>query len=232
MKKVIIAAMALGLVACQPAKEKEISLDNIDTKNSYAIGLKFGESMKREIEELQLKAFFSGVTHGFEGEGAKLTPEEVAATMQTFQTQKMAEMKKKSESALAENQTVSTAFLVENKARDGVNTLESGLQYEILSSGDGESPSTADKVTVHYHGTLIDGTVFDSSVERGSPATFGVGQVIKGWTEALQLMKTGDKWKLFIPSDLAYGSRGAGGKIGPNAALIFEVELISIEKNS
>jgi len=122
--------------------------------------------------------------------------------------------------------------LAENKARNGVTTLDSGLQYEVLTAGEGASPSKEDKVTVHYHGTLIDGTVFDSSVERGSPATFGVGQVIKGWTEALQLMKAGDKWKLFIPSDLAYGPRGAGGKIGPNAALIFEVELLSIEKNS
>jgi len=231
MKKVLIAAVALGLVACQPAEEK-ITLDNIDAKNSYAIGLKFGDSMKREIEELQLKAFFSGVTDGFEGTDAMLTPEEVAATMQAFQEKKMAEMKQKSEAALSENKSAGTTFLAENKIREGVKTLESGLQYEVLTAGDGASPSKEDKVTVHYHGTLIDGTVFDSSVERGSPATFGVGQVIKGWTEALQLMKAGDKWKLFIPSDLAYGPRGAGGKIGPNAALIFEVELLSIEKNS
>ena len=231
MKKVLIAAVTLGLVACQPAEEK-ITLDNIDAKNSYAIGLKFGDSMKREIEELQLKAFFSGVTDGFEGKDAMLTPEEVASTMQAFQAKKMAEMKQKSDVALAENESAGTAFLAENKARNGVTTLDSGLQYEVLTAGEGASPSKEDKVTVHYHGTLIDGTVFDSSVERGSPATFGVGQVIKGWTEALQLMKAGDKWKLFIPSDLAYGPRGAGGKIGPNAALIFEVELLSIEKNS
>jgi len=232
MKKVIIAAMALGLIACQPADEKEFTFDNIDEKNSYAIGLKFGGSMKQEIEELQLKAFFSGITDGFEGKEPRLTSEEVADTMKAFQEKKMAEMQQQSEAALAENKSSGTAFLAKNNARDGVITLESGLQYEVLASGEGESPEKADRVKVHYHGTLIDGTVFDSSVERGSPATFGVGQVIKGWTEALQLMKTGDKWKLFIPSDLAYGPRGAGGKIGPNAALIFEVELLSIEKNT
>ena len=232
MKKVLVAAMALGLAACQPAQEEKISLDNIDSKNSYAVGIKFGESMKRELAELKLKSFFQGVTDGFEGKEALLTTAEVDQTMEAFQAQKMAEMKQKSEAALEENKVAGTAFLAENKARETVKTLESGLQYEVIASGEGETPSAADKVTVHYHGTVIDGTVFDSSIERGSPATFGVGQVIKGWTEALQLMKAGDKWKLFIPADLAYGSRGAGGKIGPNSALIFEVELLSVEKNS
>jgi len=232
MKKVLVAAMALGLVACQPAEEKKITLDNIDDKNSYAVGIKFGESMKRELAELKLNSFYKGMTDGFEGKEALLTTAEVDATIQTFQAQKMAEMKQKSEAALEENKVAGTAFLTENKARESVKTLESGLQYEVIATGNGDSPSAADKVTVHYHGTLIDGTVFDSSVERGSPATFGVGQVIKGWTEALQLMKAGDKWKLYIPADLAYGPRGAGAKIGPNTALIFEVELLSFEKNS
>ena len=122
------------------------------------------------------------------------------------------------------------AFLADNGAKEGVTTTESGLQYEVMQEGNGASPSAEDEVTVHYHGTTIDGTVFDSSVDRGSPTSFRLNQVIKGWTEGLQLMKTGAKYKFFIPSNLAYGPRGAGGDIGPNETLIFEVELISINK--
>ena len=140
--------------------------------------------------------------------------------------------KKAKQQAIANAQIASDYFIANAKV-DGRQETPSGLQYKIIHKGQSENtPSPTSMVKVHYHGTLIDGTVFDSSVERGSPATFGVGQVIKGWTEALQLMKAGDKWKLYIPSDLAYGPRGAGGKIGPNSALIFEVELLSIEKNS
>ena len=120
-------------------------------------------------------------------------------------------------------------FLMQNADREGVITLESGLQYEILKEGTGQIPKASDKVKVHYHGTLLNGDVFDSSVQRGTPASFGVTQVIKGWVEALQIMPVGSKWKLFIPSDLAYGSRGAGAKIGPYSTLIFEVELLDIE---
>lgn len=250
MKKIAIAAVAFGLAACQPADESVNAAEattetpvaeaaapasafaNEDEKASYAIGLKYGESMKRDLSELQLKTFYKGFSDGFEGKDPALKAEEIVATLQALQTRKMEEMKAKAETAGAENKAAGDSFLVENKKRDGVTTLESGLQYEVITAGSGESPKKEDKVKVHYHGTLIDGTVFDSSIDRGQPATFGVGQVIKGWTEALQLMKVGDKWKVFIPSDLAYGERGAGGKIGPHSALIFEVELIDIEKNS
>ena len=126
---------------------------------------------------------------------------------------------------------VGNKFLEENKVKEGVTTTESGLQYEIIIVGEGTIPTADSKVRVHYHGTLLDGTVFDSSVDRGEPATFGVNQVIKGWTEALQLMPVGSKWKLVIPSALAYGDRGAGGDIGPNSTLIFEVELLEIVEN-
>lgn len=251
MKKIMIIAVALGLAACQPADKEATAAEataapattaaeasteavfaNEDEKVSYAIGLKYGESMKRDLSELQLKTFYSGFSDGFEGGTPKLEAQDIVATLQALQTRKMEEMKKKAETAGSENKAAGEAFLGENKKREGVKTLESGLQYEVLASGEGATPAKEDQVKVHYHGTLVDGTVFDSSVDRGKPATFGVGQVIKGWTEALQLMKVGDKWKVFIPSDLAYGERGAGAKIGPNSALIFEVELISIEKNS
>jgi len=249
-KNIIIGAVALALVACQPANEDvnaaEVAPETkvaqaaaqtsdfatTEDKESYAIGLKYGESMGRDLSELQLKTFFQGFSDGFEGNPGKLSQEEVVTVLQALQTRKMAEMKEKSESAGSENNKKSAEFLAENKKRDGVKTLASGLQYEVITAGKGASPSKEDTVSVHYHGTLIDGTVFDSSVDRGKPASFGVGQVIKGWTEALHLMKTGDKWKVFIPSALAYGERGAGGKIGPGAALIFEVELLSIEKKS
>lgn len=128
----------------------------------------------------------------------------------------------------AENLKASQEFLTSNAKKDGVVVLKSGLQYKVLNAGEGRAPAPTSQVTVHYHGTLPDGTVFDSSYERGSPATFPVNGVISGWVEALQLMKEGDKWQLFIPSDLAYGTRGAGGDIGPNCALIFDVELIRV----
>jgi len=137
-------------------------------------------------------------------------------------------MRAKQEAEFAEKKQEGQAFLEKNAQRPEVKVLPSGLQYEVLQEGEGEKPTAESKVKVHYHGTLIDGTVFDSSVERGEPATFGVGQVIEGWTEALQLMPEGAKWKLYIPSDLAYGARGAGQKIGPYTTLIFEVELLEI----
>jgi FKBP-type peptidyl-prolyl cis-trans isomerase len=152
-----------------------------------------------------------------------MTAEEAIPLLQAY-AQKEQEMEARKN--LEEGQ----AFLEENAGRSGVEVTESGLQYEVLKEGVGAKPTANDQVRVHYHGTLIDGTVFDSSVERGQPAVFGVGQVISGWTEALQLMPEGSKWKLFIPANLAYGERGAGSKIGPNSALIFEVELLEIMK--
>ncbi|MDX1693341.1 MAG: FKBP-type peptidyl-prolyl cis-trans isomerase, partial [Ketobacteraceae bacterium] len=201
-----------------------------DQKASYAIGLKYGEAMSRDVKELDLDLFYKGLVHGFKGEKPLLDPQEVMTTLKALQSRKMQEMQQAQQEVASENKEKSEAFLEENKAREGVKTTESGLQYEVISSGEegAVSPDANDKVKVHYHGTLVDGTVFDSSVDRGEPIEFAVGGVIKGWTEALQLMKKGDKWKLYIPSDLAYGERGAGPKIGPNSALIFEVELLDV----
>ena len=191
-------------------------------KLSYALGLSMGNNFKASgIETLKVEDFTRGVQAVFEGVKPEMTYDEAKQVINEYFTRLQQELNEK-------NRAAGEAFLEENKKRAGVVTLPSGLQYEILKEGTGRLPAATDKVQCHYHGTLIDGTVFDSSVQRGTPAVFGVNQVIAGWVEALQLMPEGSKWKLFIPSDLAYGERGAGDKIGPNAALIFDVELIKI----
>lgn len=224
-------AEAAASTAAAPAAEVAVAASQFadeNAKSSYAIGLRYGEAMARDLSELDLELFIKGMNHGFKGEKPLLEAKDVMATLQALQTRKMAEMQKAQDEASEANKAQGTAFLAENAKREGVKTTASGLQYEVLKAGEGVSPDANDKVTVHYHGTLPDGSVFDSSVERGEPASFPVNGVIKGWTEALQLMKTGAKWKLFIPSDLAYGERGAGGKIGPNQPLVFEVELLEV----
>lgn len=196
---------------------------------SYALGLSMGNNFRSSgIESIQVQDFADGVAAVFYGEQPKMTYDEAKATIQEFFT----ELQKKQEAeaaAMAEvNEKAGKEFLDANGKRAGVNTLPSGLQYEVIEAGEGECPKESDTVKVHYTGKLIDGTVFDSSVDRGQPATFGVTQVIPGWVEALQLMKPGAKWRLFIPSQLAYGPQGAGGVIGPNQTLIFDVELLEV----
>ena len=173
------------------------------------------------LDTIDANAIAKAFNDVFEGNDLDISEEESMTILQDY-------FGKIQEEKNAQANKEGTAFLAENGAKEGVITTESGLQYEVLISGEGAKPTTADKVTVHYHGMLIDGTVFDSSIDRGQPATFGVTQVIKGWTEALQLMSVGDKWKLTIPSNLAYGDQGAGGMIGPGATLVFEVELLGI----
>ncbi|MBR5332259.1 MAG: FKBP-type peptidyl-prolyl cis-trans isomerase [Muribaculaceae bacterium] len=198
-------------------------------KLSYALGMSMGNNFKSSgIEELNIKEFADGVSAVFEGAQPKMSYDEAKDVIRDFF---MALEQKQNEAAakMGEvNKAAGEAFLAENAKREEVKTTESGLQYEVLAEGNGDKPAASDTVVVHYTGTLIDGTVFDSSVERGTPATFGVTQVIPGWVEALQLMQVGAKWRLYIPSDLAYGPRGAGGAIGPNATLIFDVELLQI----
>ena len=196
---------------------------------SYALGMSMGNNFRSSgIEELNIKEFADGVSAVFEGAQPKMSYDEAKNVIRDFF---MALEQKQNEAAakMGEvNKAAGEAFLAENAKRAEVKTTESGLQYEVITEGKGEKPAASDTVVVHYTGTLIDGTVFDSSVERGTPATFGVTQVIPGWVEALQLMQVGSKWRLYIPSDLAYGPRGAGGAIGPNATLIFDVELLQI----
>ena len=196
---------------------------------SYALGLSMGNNFRSSgIESIQVQDFADGVAAVFEGVEPKMSYNEAKTTIQAFFT----ELQKKQEeqaSAMAEvNAKAGKDFLDNNGKREEVKVLPSGLQYEVIAEGAGDSPKASDTVKVHYTGKLIDGTVFDSSVERGEPATFGVTQVIPGWVEALQLMKPGSKWRLFIPSQLAYGPQGAGGVIGPNQTLIFDVELLEV----
>lgn len=196
---------------------------------SYALGLSMGNNFRNSgIHSIDIKDFADGVAAVFDGAKPKMTYDEAKEEIRLFFTKMEEEQKKAAEAQAAINRELGDKYLKENGARPGVYTTPSGLQYEVLAEGDGPSPKPTDQVTVHYTGTLIDGTVFDSSVERGAPATFGVTQVIPGWVEALQLMKVGAKWRLFIPSNLAYGPNGAGGVIGPDATLIFDVELLNI----
>ncbi|GGG01536.1 FKBP-type peptidyl-prolyl cis-trans isomerase [Pontibacter amylolyticus] len=193
-------------------------------KISYIIGRDMAANLKKQGIDIEAEAFFKGLKEVIAGQPSSLSQQEIQMAMMALQQ----EMQQKQGAKGGENQKAGEAFLAENKNKEGVKTLPSGLQYQVLEEGTGKSPAASDKVTTHYHGTLIDGTVFDSSYERGQPATFPVNGVIAGWTEALQLMKEGAKWRLFIPSELAYGSQGAGDTIGPNTTLIFDVELISV----
>jgi FKBP-type peptidyl-prolyl cis-trans isomerase FklB len=209
-----------------------LTLDTQKDKESYAIGMSFGSSLRKQSVEVETDILIRGVKDSLAGVKTLLTDDEQKAVLTMLQ----ADIRKKQEEKMAQageaNLKEGQEFLAANKSKDGVVTLPSGLQYKILQAGTGPKPTTADSVVCNYRGTLINGTEFDSSYKRGQPATFPVSGVIKGWTEALQLMPVGSKWQLFVPADLAYGTRGAGANIGPNSTLIFEVELISIQGKS
>ncbi len=197
-------------------------------KLSYAIGMNLAMSASQLPVDLDPKVVGEGVTHMLDDGKVRLSMDDYSAQINALQD-KLKKLENKNDNAeVAKNTQTGNEFLAENANREGIVTTPSGLQYEVISEGQGKSPLNTDKVKVHYTGTLIDGTVFDSSVRRGVPAEFGVGQVIKGWTEALQLMKPGSKYKLYIPAELAYGDRGAGQHIKPGSTLIFEVELLEV----
>ncbi|MBO5298119.1 MAG: FKBP-type peptidyl-prolyl cis-trans isomerase [Candidatus Homeothermus sp.] len=201
---------------------------NLD-RISYALGLSMGNNFRSSgIKTLNVQDFADGVAAVFEGVQPKMTYDEAKLEIKNFFEAMEAEQQAAAAKMGEVNEAAGKKFLEENGKRVEVNVTPSGLQYEVLQEGTGKQPVASDNVTVHYTGKLIDGTVFDSSVERGVPATFGVTQVIPGWVEALQLMKEGAKWRLFIPSQLAYGPQGAGNIIGPNSTLIFDVELIKV----
>ncbi len=199
-----------------------------DDKISYAIGYDVGKNLKNVIT-INTDLFIQGIKDSI-ADQPNMTQAQVQEAIKAFQGLARGKQIKAMEKKLADNKAAGTAFLEANKAKEGVTVLASGLQYKVITKGEGATPKPEDKVKCHYKGTLINGQVFDSSYKRNQPAVFPVNGVIKGWTEALQLMKTGDKWMLFVPSELAYGDRGAGETIAPGSTLIFEVELLSIEK--
>lgn len=196
-------------------------------KASYAIGLQVGGSIARQSVDVDPDVLLQGIKDAIAGKPV-MSDEEVRATMTQLQNEMRARQEIKAKAASEANKKEGDAFMAANKSKEGVVTLPSGLQYKVLKAGTGPKPTASDSVVCNYRGTLINGKEFDSSYKRGEPATFPVGGVIKGWTEALQLMPVGSKWQLFIPPSLAYGDRGAGADIGPDATLIFEVELLSI----
>jgi FKBP-type peptidyl-prolyl cis-trans isomerase len=213
----------------QPTATPNPNFKSDKERQSYAVGMNIGESLHRQPVELDMDSLVRGLKESMAGGKTLLTDEEAKAALTELGQQVRAKQEEKVKQAAETNKKEGEAFLAANKTKEGVVTTPSGLQYKILKAGTGPKPTASDKVSVNYKGTLINGTEFDSSYKRGQPATFPVGQVIKGWTEALQLMPVGSKWQLFIPADLAYGDRGAGSDIGPGSTLIFEVELLSIE---
>lgn len=228
IKTLILAISCLGAFACNSQNgttmKKNITLDTELDSVSYSLGVTMAENIKKGgVEKVNSEAIAVAFNHIFDGDKTLIDTKKAEDILNNyFRNLQMKKAEKNKESG--------QKFLEENKTKEGVVTLESGLQYKILKKGTGAIPKATDKVTTNYKGTLVDGTVFDSSYDRGKPATFPVNGVIKGWTEALQLMPVGSKWELYIPSDLAYGKRGAGQVIGPDETLIFEIELISIDK--
>ena len=204
------------------------SLDTEDQKGSYAVGLDVGNSLKAAGDVLDRAALMRGIQDALDDADPALTPEEIQAALQSFSMSVQASQTAAREETAERNQVEGAAFLAENGAKEGVITTDSGLQYEVLREGDGPRPQPTDEVTVHYRGTLADGTQFDSSYDRGEPQTFSVGGVIPGFSEGLQLMTVGSHYRFAIPGDIAYGAGGRGEIIGPHATLIFEVELVEI----
>lgn len=234
MKKVIIIGCMALLAACtetavEPAKAPPVALDNEKARFSYAIGMDIGRNLQDIGSKIETDVLLAALRDSLEGKEARLPVEEAAKILQAF-------VKKQSEDKAAEqkiageqNKAEGLKFMAENAKKEGVTTTASGLQYEVLKQGDGAKPKATDSVKVHYRGTLLNGTEFDSSYKRGEPISFPLNGVIAGWTEGVQLMNVGSKFKFVIPSELAYGARGAGPQIGPNNTLIFEVELLAIE---
>jgi len=229
MKKLIAVALMLSLFGGVILAQNKVTPKTQKEKLSYSIGVNIGKNMKMQGIEIDQGFLTQGLKDGLNNAKTAMSDKDMETTMNTFQQEMMTKMQTKQKVEGAKNKNEGEAFLAANKKKDGVVTLPSGLQYKILKAGNGPKPTASQTVSCQYRGTLIDGTEFDSSYKYGKPAEFPVGQVIKGWVEALQLMPVGSKWQLFIPSDLAYGPNGQGQVIGPNAVLIFDIELLSIK---
>ena len=230
------AGTAHSATAAKKTAAAPLVLKTQKDKFSYALGMntakRMSEGLKKQSVPFDSAIFVRGLRDGFAGGKTLLTDEEAQAVMTEMQKQVHEQQQAKTQQAAEGNKKEGDAFLAANKGKEGVVTLPSGLQYKVVTAGTGPKPTTSDSVVCNYRGTLINGTEFDSSYKRGQPATFPVTGVIKGWTEALQLMPVGSKWQLYIPADLAYGDRGAGANIGPGSTLIFEIELLSIKDKS
>ncbi len=220
---ITLLATAFTVSACA---QKDAKLDTDQQKLSYAIGHNIAKNLKQQKLELDTAALAAAFDDVLSGKEKRLTDEEMKNAIMGFQRSKMKEQEAKGE----KNKADGIAFLEANKKKEGVKVTKSGIQYRVINKGKGKKPKTSDTVEVHYRGTLIDGTEFDSSYKRKKAAKFPLNSVIKGWQEILPMMKTGAKWHIAVPAEMAYGPRGQGGVIGPNSALIFEIELLSIEK--
>ena len=226
MKLKLIVVLGIVFWVSYVNAQENLVLKSQKDKVSYIIGMDIGTNLKKQSIDIDTNIFAKGVKDALSGGKPLLTEQEIQETMVAFQKEVMAKQAEVGKKNKAEGE----AFLAENKKKEGVKTLPSGLQYKVIKVGTGKKPKSTDIVIVHYRGTLINGTEFDSSYKRGQPVNFQVSGVIPGWTEALQLMQEGAKWQLFIPPNLAYGEQGAGRDIGPSATLIFEVELVSIQE--
>src|SRR3989338_9359392 len=227
MKLLLTAILGIALLTCQVSAAEKTTLKSEKDKVSYSIGLSIGNNFKNQSVDVDVDVLAKGVKDAISGNKPLMTEKEVQETMMAFQNEMKTKQAEHAKVLGGKNKKEGEAFLAENKKKEGVKTTASGLQYKIIKAGNGAKPKATDTVTVNYRGTLIDGKEFDSSYKRGEPASFPLNGIIPGWTEALQMMKVGSKWQLFLPPALAYGERGAGRK-GPNATLIFEVELIYI----
>jgi FKBP-type peptidyl-prolyl cis-trans isomerase FklB len=227
MKRIFIAILSVTFLSgvCRAGEKLDLKDDKV--RLSYSVGYQVGGDFKRQGLDITPEMLLKGVEDALAGNEPRMTPQEMHSTLVEVQKTVTAAQEQKTKAEAERNLVAGKAFLSENANKEGIKTLPSGLQYQVIKEGSGAMPKATDAVTVHYRGTLIDGTEFDSSYSRGSPATFGVGRVIAGWTEALQLMKEGARWQLFIPPELGYGDKRTG-KIEPNSTLIFEVELISV----
>jgi len=230
MKLQWIVVLGILVLASQVGGKENLVLKSQKDKISYVIGMDMGSNFKKQSIDIDPDILVRGIKDGLSGGKSLLTEQEVLEITTAFQKEMMAKQEELNKKLGEKNKKEGEVFLAENKKKEGVKTLPSGLQYKVIKAGTGKKPKLTDTVTTNYRGTLIDGTEFDSSYRRGQPASFPVNGVIPGWTEALQLMEEGAKWQLFVPPNLAYGDRGAGRQIGPNATLIFEVELISIQQ--
>lgn len=235
IRSAIIAMACFGLFsvqACSQSPEKGATMELKDQKDkaSYSIGVSIGKNLKDQKVDIKTDILVKGLLDAYTGAKTQLTEKEMGDVLTQFQQEIMAKAQEEAAKKGGENKSKGEKFLADNKNKPGVKTTPSGLQYTVISEGTGPKPTASSTVKVHYTGKLIDGTTFDSSVDRGEPIEFPLNGVIKGWTEGVQLMSKGSKYKFFIPSDLAYGDRGAGNAIGPNETLVFEVELLDIVK--